>query len=202
MLTSSEISTLKNELLNMKKQALKTKENTKQEESIQEESGELSMYDNHPGDMGTALFEREKDFTLNEQAESELHKIDQALTAIEQKTYGQCKVCQHDIPYERLEAVPYTTLCMKHAEELEQSVQLDRAVNEIENPFSSTQDPLAIDYENSFEEVAEFGTSDSPSDFTDPGNPTYMDDNDSKSIVEQIVGNNRTFDNPDEDLLD
>ncbi len=194
MLTSTEISTLKNELIQMRKQALKTEESTKQDDNIKETSGELSMYDNHPGDMGTALFEREKDRTLNEKAESEINKIDSALEAIKNKTYGQCEVCNKSIPYERLLAVPYTTLCIEHAQELEQSVEQDTALNEIENPFSETQDPRAIDYENSFEEVAEFGTSDSPSDFTDPSKPTYMDDNEPESIIDQIIDKNSQVD--------
>lgn len=206
MLTNAQISILKNELLSMKEQATKTEEGTKQNRSIKESSGELSMYDNHPGDMGTALFEREKDRTLNKQAESEIDKINLALNAVANGTYGKCEVCDRPIPYDRLLAVPYTTLCMEHAQENEQSVEMDTALNEVENPFQSTEDPLAIDYENSFEEVAEFGTSDSPSDFTDPSNPTYMDDNESEAIIDQVVEksvtDNRENENENENLYD
>lgn len=195
MLTNQELSILKNDLFTLKRQALKTGEGTKQDRNMQEASGELSMYDNHPADMGTALFEREKDRTLHEQAESNVGKIDTALKAIQNGTYGYCDVCHQAISYERLEAVPYTTLCIEHAQEVEQSLEQDTALNEVENPFDRTVDPLAIDYENSFEEVAEFGTSDSPSDFIDPGKPTYTDDNDTQSIVDQVVGKSLTNDN-------
>lgn len=197
MLTKTQISTLKNELLSLKKQATKTEKETKQNQSIKESSGELSMYDNHPGDMGTALFEREKDYTLHEQAESTIDKINLALKAMEDGTYGKCEVCHRVIAYDRLLAVPYTTLCIEHAKENEQSVEMDTALNEQENPFQNTEDPLAIDYENSFEEVAEFGTSDSPSDFIDPSKPTYMDDNETKSVVDQVVGKSVTDDRED-----
>ena len=84
------------------------------------------MYDNHPGDMGTELFEREKDMALNVHAGSELDKVESALQAMEDGSYGKCEVCQKDIPFERLEAVPYTTLCIDHA--TEQEVPQDRPV--------------------------------------------------------------------------
>ena len=52
------------------------------------------MYDNHPADMGTELFEREKDIALNVHAGSELDKVDNALQAMEDGSYGKCEVCQ------------------------------------------------------------------------------------------------------------
>lgn len=49
--------------------------------------GELSSYDNHPGDLGTELFERGKDLALVDHAERELEKINEALHAA---TMGPC----------------------------------------------------------------------------------------------------------------
>ena len=46
--------------------------------------GELSAYDNHPADMGTELYEREKDFALEEHTDSELNKVNEALQAMEE----------------------------------------------------------------------------------------------------------------------
>ncbi|WP_269053200.1 TraR/DksA C4-type zinc finger protein [Sporosarcina sp. G11-34] len=186
-------STLKEALLEMKDQSKTLEDETYPKKGIKETSGELSMYDNHPADMGTALFDREKDLALHEHAESELGKVNDALAAMEEGTYGKCKVCKQDISFERLEAVPYTTLCIEHAKEEEQSVKEDATVNSVKNPFESTMDGRALDYENSFKEVAEFGTSDSPSDFTDSENPTYSDKNDDDtSYIDKIVGNSIT----------
>ncbi|MEM5591840.1 hypothetical protein AAHH67_09065 [Niallia circulans] len=39
-----------------------------------ESVGELSSYDNHPADLGTELFEREKDSALEQHDQSELEK--------------------------------------------------------------------------------------------------------------------------------
>lgn len=197
MISAQQQSILKEELLKMKNNLQITEKNTTIKESAQEASGELSMYDNHPADMATELFEREKDLALNEHAESELGKVKEALNAINKGVYGLCKICNEDIPFERLEAVPYTTLCIEHAKEEETSVEEDTALNSVENPFDLTRDKRGRDYENSFQEVAEFGTSDSPSDFIDSDKPTYADDNDCNTYksIDKLVGKSIT-DNP------
>ena len=196
MLSEREISILKNELLDLRKNSTARQEETYPKESERDSLGELSSYDNHPADMGTALFDREKDLALHEHAESELGKVNDALEAMAEGTYGKCQVCNDDIPFERLKVVPYTTLCVEHAEIKEQSVENDVAINEMENPFESTRDSRAIDYQNSFDAVAEFGTSDSPSDFIDSEKTSYMDDNDREddntSRVDNIIGRSIT----------
>lgn len=170
-----------------------TEENTDIKESAQEDSGELSMYDNHPADMGTALFEREKDLALHVHAGSELQKVEEALLKITSDTYGICETCHKPIPFERLEAVPYTTVCIEHAKIKEEMAEDKSPSYSIENPFKQTQDGRVPDYENSFEEVAEFGTSDSPSDFTNSENPTYFNESDDNtSLIDDIVGDSVT----------
>ena len=74
---------------------------------------ELSYYDNHPADTGSELFQTEKDLVLNSRDESTLKKINSALDNIHKGTYGICENCGAKIPLERLEAIPYTTLCPK-----------------------------------------------------------------------------------------
>ena len=49
---------------------------------------------------------------LEENAEQILREIDDALARIEDGSYGTCTVCGEEIPRERLEAVPYATLCV------------------------------------------------------------------------------------------
>lgn len=46
--------------------------------------------------------------------ETDLHSINNALTAIEDGTYGKCKVCQKEIEVERLEANPAALTCKEH----------------------------------------------------------------------------------------
>ena len=68
--------------------------------------------DNHPGDMATSTFDRELDYTLEENVERALAAIDGALKRIEDGTYGICTNRGEQIPVERLEAIPWTTLCI------------------------------------------------------------------------------------------
>ncbi len=169
MLSNEEKNTLKKLLLD-EKQTIMDQHSSKSEQPLseQESTGELSMYDNHPADMGTELYEREKDMALEDHAQEQLDKINKALDAMGQGTYGVCSVCAEDIEYERLEAVPTTDVCSKHAQS--GTVESDRPVEEqvLEPPHPDSfehKNPSEVkDYEDSFQEVARYGTSETPSD--------------------------------------
>ncbi|HNX29145.1 MAG TPA: TraR/DksA C4-type zinc finger protein [Syntrophomonadaceae bacterium] len=77
-----------------------------------EMTDELSMYDQHPSDSGSELYEREKDFAYLELLEFELKKTEQALERIEQGLYGICADCGKAIESGRLERLPGTALCI------------------------------------------------------------------------------------------
>jgi RNA polymerase-binding protein DksA len=79
--------------------------------SIQDETQEIQS-DNHPGDVATVTFDRELDYTLEENEERVLGAIDAALRRIEDGTYGTCASCARPIGEERLEALPWTTRCI------------------------------------------------------------------------------------------
>ena len=82
--------------------------------SLEDETGELvsGSADNHMGDTATATFDREMDYTLEDNAEALLARIDAALKRIDEGTYGTCRVCGREIGAERLEARPWTDLCI------------------------------------------------------------------------------------------
>ena len=85
--------------------------------SLEDETGELvsSSADNHMGDTATATFDRELDYTLEDNAEAVLSAIDSALKRIDEGTYGACRICGRPIGEERLEARPWTDLCIDDA---------------------------------------------------------------------------------------
>ena len=85
--------------------------------SLTEETGELmsSTSDNHLADTASETYEREFDEGLEEDAQDQLRDVEAALQRIEDGTYGTCSVCGKEIPEERLEAVPWTTLCIDDA---------------------------------------------------------------------------------------
>lgn len=81
--------------------------------SIEEETGEQTHFDQHLADAATVTFDRELDYTLEENSEAVLARIDAALARIEAGTYGTCRMCGRPIPEERLEARPWTDLCIE-----------------------------------------------------------------------------------------
>jgi RNA polymerase-binding protein DksA len=80
--------------------------------SISDETGEDAVYDNHLADTATETYDRELDYTLEENSGHVLTEIDAALKRIEEGTYGVCSNCAKPIPEERLEALPWATLCI------------------------------------------------------------------------------------------
>ena len=80
--------------------------------TISDETGEDAVYDNHLADTATETYDRELDYTLEENSEHVLAEIQAALKRIEEGTYGVCSNCGKPIPEERLEALPWATLCI------------------------------------------------------------------------------------------
>jgi DnaK suppressor protein len=87
--------------------------------SLLEETGELmsSSADNHLADTASETYERELDEGIEEDARAQLRQVEDALARLESGDYGKCEVDGEPIPVERLEAVPWTTLCVEHARE-------------------------------------------------------------------------------------
>jgi RNA polymerase-binding protein DksA len=88
--------------------------------SMTEETGEMTSgsVDNHMADTATETYERELDEGLEEDARDQLRQVENALARIESGEYGRCEVCGQEIPAERLEAVPWATLCIDDARRL------------------------------------------------------------------------------------
>ncbi|MUK89760.1 yteA family sporulation protein [Ornithinibacillus sp. L9] len=162
-------------------------------ELVKESMSELSNYDNHPADLGTELYEREKDVALNEHAEQELEEINKALHAIEEGTYGICSKCGADIPVERLEAVPTADRCVEHAND--DTFESNRPVEEGVfspniNPDEVTQEEqVGYDAEDAYQEVSQYGTSETAADFygdQDQYNEMYPNADEIVSSAENI----------------
>lgn len=157
-------------------------------------TGELSSYDNHPADDATELYEREKDIALYEHAQKTYDEINHALQAIELGQYGKCEVCGNEIPVDRLEAIPTTTYCVEHS--LSQQISHNRPVEEEvlmppfgQFDFDDRKESVAYDAEDTWQEVASFGTSESPSDFIRPPSDyedMYVESEENIGYVEDI----------------
>jgi DnaK suppressor protein len=74
------------------------------------------------GDTADVAFESGSEEMASQLAEldsRELHQIDRALLRLKQGTYGLCEACNGKIPIGRLNALPYSTLCIACQRELE-----------------------------------------------------------------------------------
>ena len=65
-----------------------------------------------------AISYRQNDMRTNlmVEARQSLIYVENALSRIENGTYGKCEVCGEQIEEQRLQALPYANLCMEHAE--------------------------------------------------------------------------------------
>ncbi|WP_442603789.1 TraR/DksA C4-type zinc finger protein [Paenibacillus sp. KN14-4R] len=169
-LTNSELFELKKQLQNEQKFL---KEHAGQDgsfglsNSLREASGELSAYDNHPGDTATELYEREKDIALQENYEEHLNEVNKALVAMQQGTYGICRTCNTPIDYERLQAVPTTLYCKTHSPSQHSSDRRPIEEEFLAPPFGRTSmdersEWTGFDGEDAWQIVASWGNSNSP----------------------------------------
>lgn len=74
------------------------------------------------GDSADVAFEAGSDEMASHLAEldsRELSQIERALHRLKQGTYGQCESCAEKIPIGRLNALPYSTLCIACQREME-----------------------------------------------------------------------------------
>jgi DnaK suppressor protein len=79
---------------------------------------------NDVGDLGDAAHEGET-LELNSQLKSletrELRLVERAIQMIRDGQYGNCEGCENSIPIARLQALPYTVLCVDCQREEEES---------------------------------------------------------------------------------
>jgi len=80
--------------------------------SMEDEVDE-SHLDNHLAETASVTIDREIDYSLEENEARVLAAIDAALGRIEDGTYGRCERCGNEIEADRLEAIPWVTLCIE-----------------------------------------------------------------------------------------
>jgi DnaK suppressor protein len=73
----------------------------------------------HMAELGSDNFEQEFTLGLMEAEGDTLGLIESALERIQDGSYGRCVQCEGAIPKARLNAIPYTPVCIKCAEKQE-----------------------------------------------------------------------------------
>jgi RNA polymerase-binding protein DksA len=113
-MTSLDVDGFRTRLEEERKRVLDAIDNIHHENprAMVDETQDPGSVDNHPGDIATVTFDREMASTLEEHSTHVLAEIDGALARIEDGTFGTCLRCGKPIGTERLEALPWATLCI------------------------------------------------------------------------------------------
>ncbi|GGA48044.1 conjugal transfer protein TraR [Paenibacillus physcomitrellae] len=169
-LTPSQLDKLKHILLDMKQDLenhFKEDGGPGLNESLRMSTGDLSTADNHPADEGTETFERSRDLAIDDNLQHQLEQVNAALQRIETGEYGIDEITGEAIPYERLEAIPYTTYSVQNSPE--QQVPSTRPIEEEVMTLPPTgagehrqQNAGRFDDASAWKTVESYGNSDSP----------------------------------------
>lgn len=73
-------------------------------------------YTNHQADDATAVFDQTANASAFKAAKTRLRQVEEALAKHDAGTYGICENCGREIDIARLEAMPYTPVCLRCAE--------------------------------------------------------------------------------------
>ncbi len=81
--------------------------------SARDASGDLSGYSYHMADQASDDYERDFSLARATDEQKRLYFIDEAIKRIDDGTYGSCLQCGKAIAKKRLQAMPYTELCIE-----------------------------------------------------------------------------------------
>lgn len=86
--------------------------------SQQDSSGDISSYRTHPADVSSDTESREISSFIVSSVVDRLKKINESIERIEDGIYGICELCGKEIEFDRLKAIPYTTVCIECGKKL------------------------------------------------------------------------------------
>ena len=111
---AQDVENFKRKLLEMRRDLLGQVERKK---LYSKEVGEDGIPDS--GDVAAYSYSKEVLMGLGENERTKLRLVEEALTKIEEGTYGVCERCEEAIPVKRLELLPFTRYCVQCQSELE-----------------------------------------------------------------------------------
>lgn len=85
-------------------------------DNVLDSTGEIYAADNHPADIATDVFLRQRDMLLESNLDGILRQCERALEKVEEGTYGYSDVSGAFIGQDRLDAVPYATMTVEEQE--------------------------------------------------------------------------------------
>lgn len=91
------------------------------------EDGDITLYPFHLADEGTDTINQEQSLLLLSNEGRLLMDIDEALRRLyrDDDSFGRCRECNAEIAFERLDIVPWTSLCVDHQREQEENTAVE-----------------------------------------------------------------------------
>lgn len=111
-MSTIDTSRFRDALLSERERVVRAIENLRSENAASAEDIADEAIDQHLADVATETYDRELGDTLEGNSEQVLEEIDAALRRIDEGTYGVCTNCGKSISEERLEALPWASLCI------------------------------------------------------------------------------------------
>ena len=163
-----------------------------QDVSLRDATGELSSYDNHPGDLATETYEEEVNMSFRTNDKYMISEIDVALEKIKHGDYGHCEACHREIEEERLELLPHARYCIYCENNYEQKIRDEEKGRPIEEQvmlptlgFSfrdyTMDDEVGFDGEDTWQALNEYNVKMSDNNFDHEDSFGYVEDVDQVS---------------------
>lgn len=143
-MTKDQLDYLEQRLLSERQRAVKAVRQLDENLQPQKDDGDLTTYPFHLADEGTDTMEQEQSFLLLSNEGRLLYEIDEALRTLYQtpEKYGRCAECGVEIAYERLDLVPWATLCVED-QRLREEKSPERLTHTLGKSVSTTSTPLS-----------------------------------------------------------
>ncbi len=159
-------------------------------------ANELSNYDNHPAENATQLFDLEHNNALMVHIQDNLYKINEALERIEKDKFGVCTFCGKEIDRERLEVLPFTSLCIECEESksddtmlMKRKLPYEQERSQLQSQFFFMKNDLEYEGLDQWYDLLKYGSSETPQDM----GPTrqyaedfYTNETDRQGIVDKM----------------
>jgi DnaK suppressor protein len=86
-------------------------------------------------DLASEERDREINFILSDRERVKIKQIDDALSRLEEGSYGVCESCGLEVAEERLEAMPFTRLCRDCQQDQEREAKSQRRFDDERNTY-------------------------------------------------------------------
>jgi DnaK suppressor protein len=143
-LSPDQIAKSKETLLEKRAQLASQVERLAQDVADSTEATENSKSPISSAENASDTYEQDFAFMSMESEEELLRKVDRALVRIREKTYGECEECSKDINPERLEALPWATMCVKCQELEERGLRKKRDEDDVDFDIADDSEEALI----------------------------------------------------------